>query len=126
MAVRRRGADELILRVFKDAGGGIYRTHSMSRFCRSFRAKRSTSSTPIGIGDIHPAHRPAKEMMISCRHVPRVDVPKQIGITPHRFSRTFFVDITKHWTTKERAISAHSSEIERPHERWIAFFRNGS
>ena len=78
------------------------------------------------IGDIHHDHHAlARASLHSCRHVPRLLMYRSNWYhSPTDFRGTFFVDITKYWEIKERAIRAHRSEIERTHERWIAFFRN--
>jgi len=77
-------------------------------------------------GDIHHDHQAvAKASLHSCRHVPRLLMYRSNWYhSPVDFRGTFFVDITEHWSAKEGAIRAHRSDIERTHERWIAFFRN--
>ena len=40
------------------------------------------------------------------------------------FRGNFYVDITKYWEIKERAILAHVSEVERTGKKWISFFKN--
>jgi LmbE family N-acetylglucosaminyl deacetylase len=40
------------------------------------------------------------------------------------FRGNFYVDITEQWDTKEKAIRAHVSEMERTGNRWIHFFCN--
>jgi LmbE family N-acetylglucosaminyl deacetylase len=40
------------------------------------------------------------------------------------FHGHFYVDITKTWDVKEKAILAHESEVERTGRKWVGFFRN--
>jgi LmbE family N-acetylglucosaminyl deacetylase len=40
------------------------------------------------------------------------------------FRGNFYIDITQHWDTKERAIQAHASEMDRTSNKWISFFKN--
>ena len=40
------------------------------------------------------------------------------------FRGNFYIDSTDHWESKEAAIRAHASEINRTGEKWINFFRN--
>jgi len=78
------------------------------------------------IGDIHHDHHAlARASLHSCRHVPRLLMYRSNWYhSPTDFRGTFFVDITPHWETKERAVRAHRSEMARTHERWISFFRH--
>lgn len=77
-------------------------------------------------GDVHHDHQAlARASLHSCRHVPRLLMYRSNWYhSPLDFRGTFFVDITRQWSTKERAIRAHQSEIARTHERWIAFFHH--
>ena len=40
------------------------------------------------------------------------------------FRGNYYVDISDYWETKERAISAHVSEVDRTGKKWIRFFKN--
>lgn len=77
-------------------------------------------------GDIHHDHQAvAKASLHSCRHVPRLLMYRSNWYhSTLEFRGTFYVDITRYWETKERAIRAHVSEIDRTGEKWINFFRN--
>jgi LmbE family N-acetylglucosaminyl deacetylase len=77
-------------------------------------------------GDIHHDHQAvARASVHSCRHVPRLLMYRSNWYhSTQDFRGNFYVDITEHWGAKERAISAHASELERTGRRWIEFFRN--
>lgn len=76
--------------------------------------------------DIHHDHSAlAKSSLHSCRHVPRMLMYRSNWYhTPVEFRGNFYIDITEHWSIKERAIRSHVSELERTGEKWITFFRN--
>jgi LmbE family N-acetylglucosaminyl deacetylase len=78
------------------------------------------------VGDIHHDHQAvARAALHSCRHVPRLLMYRSNWYhSTHDFRGNFYVDITNHWDTKQRAICAHVSEVERTGKRWIDFFRN--
>ena len=77
-------------------------------------------------GDIHHDHQAvARASLHGCRHVPRLLMYRSNWYhSTHDFRGNFYVDITHDWDTKERAIRAHLSELERTGNRWIDFFRN--
>lgn len=77
-------------------------------------------------GDVHHDHQAVSRASLhSCRHVPRILMYRSNWYhTPHHFNGNFYVDITNYWESKERALQAHVSEMERTHNRWINFFRN--
>lgn len=77
-------------------------------------------------GDIHHDHQAvARATLHSCRHVRRLLMYRSNWYhSTQDFRGNFYVDITAHWETKERAIRAHASEVERTGNRWIGFFRN--
>jgi LmbE family N-acetylglucosaminyl deacetylase len=77
-------------------------------------------------GDIHHDHQAvARASLHSCRHVPRMLMYRSNWYhSTMDFRGNFYVDITSHWDTKERAIRAHESEMERTGAKWISFFRN--
>jgi LmbE family N-acetylglucosaminyl deacetylase len=77
-------------------------------------------------GDIHHDHQAvARAALHSCRHVPRLLMYRSNWYhSTQDFRGNFYVDITAYWETKERAIRAHASELERTGNRWISFFRN--
>ncbi len=77
-------------------------------------------------GDIHHDHQAvARASLHSCRHVPRMLMYRSNWYhSTLEFHGNFYVDITKHWATKERAIRAHESEMDRTGNKWIGFFKN--
>jgi LmbE family N-acetylglucosaminyl deacetylase len=77
-------------------------------------------------GDIHHDHQAVgRATLHAARHVPRYLMYRSNWYqSPTPFNGAFYVDITDHWETKERAIRAHASEVERTREKWIRFFRN--
>ncbi len=77
-------------------------------------------------GDIHHDHQAvAKASLHSCRHVPRLLMYRSNWYhSTCDFRANFYVDITEQWQTKENAIRAHASEMERTGNRWIDFFCN--
>lgn len=77
-------------------------------------------------GDIHHDHQAvARASLHSCRHVPRLLMYRSNWYhSTLDFRGNFYVDITGHWQTKEQAIRAHVSEVQRVGEKWINFFRN--
>jgi LmbE family N-acetylglucosaminyl deacetylase len=78
------------------------------------------------IGDIHHDHQAvAKASLHSCRHVPRMLMYRSNWYhSTMEFRGNFYVDITDHWETKEQAIHAHVSEMDRTGHKWISFFKN--
>jgi LmbE family N-acetylglucosaminyl deacetylase len=78
------------------------------------------------IGDIHHDHQAvARASLHSCRHVPRMLMYRSNWYhSTMEFRGNFYVDITKKWDTKEQAIRAHVSEIDRTGSKWISFFKN--
>lgn len=79
-------------------------------------------------GDIHHDHQAVgKASLHSCRHVPRLLMYRSNWYhSTQDFRGNFYVDITEHWETKEKAIRAHASEMGRIGENWISFFKNES
>lgn len=124
-AVRILGADELICGNFKTLE--VEFTDALNvAILNIVQDKKIDIVYAHWTGDVHHDHQAlAKASLHSCRHVPRLLMYRSNWYnSPYDFRGTFFVDITKHWDTKERAIRAHRSEIARTHERWIGFFRN--
>lgn len=78
------------------------------------------------IGDIHHDHQAvAKASLHSCRHVPRLLMYRSNWYhSTMEFRGNFYIDITRQWDTKERAIQAHASEMDRTSSKWIGFFKN--
>lgn len=78
------------------------------------------------MGDIHHDHQAvAKATLHSCRHVPRMLAYRSNWYHSNlEFRGNFYVDITKYWELKERAVAAHSSEMDRTGRKWIQFFKN--
>lgn len=77
-------------------------------------------------GDIHHDHQAvARASLHSCRHVPNILMYRSNWYhSTQDFRGNFYVDITSHWETKERAIRAHVSEVDRTGNKWISFFKN--
>jgi LmbE family N-acetylglucosaminyl deacetylase len=78
------------------------------------------------IGDIHHDHQAvARASLHSCRHVPRLLMYRSNWYhSTLDFRGNFYVDITDYWKTKEEAIRAHQSEMNRTGAKWINFFQN--
>lgn len=78
------------------------------------------------VGDIHHDHQAlARASLHSCRHVPRMLMYRSNWYhSTMEFRGNFYVDITQYWDTKERAIRAHVSEMDRTGNKWISFFKN--
>jgi LmbE family N-acetylglucosaminyl deacetylase len=78
------------------------------------------------IGDIHHDHQAvARASLHSCRHVPRLLMYRSNWYhATNEFRGNFYVDIAETWSTKERAILAHESEVERTGRKWVSFFKN--
>lgn len=78
------------------------------------------------IGDIHHDHQAvAKASLHSCRHVPRLLMYRSNWYhSTMEFRGNFYIDITRQWDVKERAIQAHVSEMDRTSSKWIGFFKN--
>lgn len=76
--------------------------------------------------DVHHDHQVvAKASLHSCRHVPRMLMYRSNWYhSDQHFRGNFYVDISKHLATKIKAISAHKSELDRTHNKWISFFKN--
>ncbi len=77
-------------------------------------------------GDIHHDHQAvAKASLHSCRHVQRMLMYRSNWYhSTMEFRGNFYFDITEFWPTKEQAIRAHVTEVDRTGEKWISFFRN--
>lgn len=78
------------------------------------------------VGDIHHDHQAvAKASLHSSRHVPRLLMYRSNWYhSTAEFRGNFYVDISDQWSTKERAIRAHVSEMDRTGSKWISFFKN--
>lgn len=78
------------------------------------------------IGDIHHDHQAvAKASLHSCRHVPRLLMYRSNWYhSTMEFRGNFYIDITRQWDTKEHAIQAHATEMDRTSSKWIGFFKN--
>ncbi len=78
------------------------------------------------IGDIHHDHQAvARASLHSCRHVSRMLMYRSNWYhSTLEFRGNFYVDISNYWDTKEKAIRAHESEMERTGNKWIEFFFN--
>jgi LmbE family N-acetylglucosaminyl deacetylase len=77
-------------------------------------------------GDIHHDHQAlSRASLHGCRHVPRLLMYRSNWYhATLEFRGNFYVDITEYWETKEKAIRAHASELERTGQKWISFFKN--
>lgn len=77
-------------------------------------------------GDIHHDHHNlAKASLHSCRHVKRILMYRSNWYhSSIQFNGNFYIDISSFWQKKVDAISAHQSELERVHRKWISFFKN--
>ena len=77
-------------------------------------------------GDIHHDHQAvAKASLHSCRHVPNILMYRSNWYhSTQDFRGNYYVDISDYWETKECAIRAHASEVDRTGKKWISFFKN--
>ena len=77
-------------------------------------------------GDVHHDHQVvSKSSQHACRHVPRLFMYRSNWYhSASNFNENYYVDITKMWKIKEKAILAHKSEMLRTKEKWIRFFYN--
>lgn len=77
-------------------------------------------------GDIHHDHQAvARASLHCCRHVPRLLMYRSNWYhSTLEFRGNFYADISDYWSTKERAIRAHVTEVDRTGEKWISFFKN--
>jgi LmbE family N-acetylglucosaminyl deacetylase len=77
-------------------------------------------------GDIHHDHQAVSRASLhGCRHVPRLLTYRSNWYhSTLEFRGNFYVDITEYWETKEQAILAHESEVERTGRKWVSFFKN--
>lgn len=77
-------------------------------------------------GDIHHDHQAvAKASLHSCRHVPRMLMYRSNWYhSTMEFRGNFYIDVTPFWDTKEQAVRAHASEVDRTGEKWMSFFKN--
>src|SRR5262245_239697 len=77
-------------------------------------------------GDIHHDHQAvARACLHSCRHVPRLLMYRSNWYhSTLEFRGNFYVDISQFWETKEQAIRAHVTEVDRTGEKWLSFFKN--
>lgn len=78
------------------------------------------------VDDIHHDHQAvARASLHSCRHVPSMLMYRSNWYhSTHEFKGNFYIDITRYWETKEKAIRAHASEMNRTSQEWISFFKN--
>ena len=78
------------------------------------------------VGDIHHDHQAvAKASLHSCRHVPRMLMYRSNWYHSNLdFKGNFYIDISKYWGKKEKAIMEHKSEVRRTQRKWISFFKN--
>lgn len=78
------------------------------------------------VGDIHHDHQAvARASLHTCRHVPSLLMYRSNWYHSNLdFRGNFYIDITKYWNVKERAVKAHHSELTRTGYKWISFFKN--
>ncbi len=78
------------------------------------------------LNDIHHDHQAlAKASLHSCRHIPRMLMFRSNWYhSTVEFKGNFYIDISDYWSTKEEAIKAHVSEMNRTGKKWIEFFHN--
>lgn len=78
------------------------------------------------VGDIHHDHQAlARASLHSCRHVSNMLMYRSNWYhSTMEFRGNFYIDITRQWEVKEKAVLAHVSEMERTGKKWISFFRN--
>lgn len=76
--------------------------------------------------DSHHDHAAlAHATLHSARHVPRILMYQSNWYASAEFiKKNFFVDISLDWGTKEKAILAYKSEMERTGSKWIKYFKN--
>lgn len=77
------------------------------------------------INDVHHDHRNlALATLHVSRHINKVLMYQSNWYPSEQmFMGNFYVDITKTWALKERAIRAYRSEMERVGETWITYFK---
>lgn len=78
------------------------------------------------IDDVHHDHQAvAKATLHACRHVPNLLMYRSNWYeSGASFHANFYVDISDCWDVKEKAISAHASEVNRSDRKWIRYFEN--
>ena len=78
------------------------------------------------MGDVHHDHQAvARASLHSCRHVPRLLMYRSNWYHSNvDFKGNFYVDISQTLDKKMEAVSAHESEMDRTHRKWIEFFTN--
>lgn len=78
------------------------------------------------MGDVHHDHQAvARASLHSCRHVPRLLMYRSNWYHSNvDFKGNFYVDISETLDKKMEAVSAHESEMDRTHRKWIDFFTN--
>jgi LmbE family N-acetylglucosaminyl deacetylase len=76
--------------------------------------------------DVHHDHYAlARASLHGCRHVQRMLMYRSNWYhSASEFRGNFYVDISKYWGIKQKAIEAHESEMGRTANKWISFFRN--
>lgn len=119
------GARELICGTFKTLAVEFVDALNVDMF-RILDEKQIDMVYTHWVGDIHHDHQAvAKASLHSCRHIPRLLMYRSNWYhSAQDFHGTFYVDISRTWETKERAIRAHESEMKRTGNKWIGFFQN--
>ena len=76
--------------------------------------------------DIHHDHQAVgKSSLHAARHVKNILLYRSNWYHSNTsFKENFYVDISKTWKLKEKAISQHKSEMNRTGKKWINFFYN--
>ena len=77
-------------------------------------------------GDVHHDHQAvAKATIHSCRHVPQILMYRSNWYeSGTQFRGNYYIDISKYWEIKRKAVECHVSELERTANKWISFFDN--
>jgi len=78
------------------------------------------------VGDIHHDHQAvARASLHSCRHIQRILMYRSNWYhSTIPFTENFYIDISKYWSIKEKAVKAHVSELERMGYKWLDFYKN--
>lgn len=76
-------------------------------------------------GDVHHDHNAlARASLHAGRHVKRLLMYRSNWYhSSQEFRGNFYVDISRSWPEKEKAIMAHKSEYDRVGKKWVEFFR---
>ncbi len=78
------------------------------------------------IDDVHHDHQAVgKSTLHASRHVKRILLYRSNWYHSNKtLSENFYIDISKTWEIKRKAIEKHKSEMVRTGKKWIDFFHN--